>query len=73
MPPLAHCYLGDDITDDDALAALSSGGFTVDRPPDIAAAMAGLHMMLAFTSRTGAVQDFAHMQLGPYVARKENA
>jgi len=42
VQPLLDCYLGDDITDDDAAAALAGAGYAVERPDDIHAAVADL-------------------------------
>jgi carbamoyltransferase len=64
VPPLAHCYLGDDITDDDARAALSTGAFTAERPSGIAAAVAGLLAQGEIVARCAGRMEFGARALG---------
>src|SRR6266851_6341016 len=64
VPPLPHCYLGDDITDEEAHAALSGGPFTVERPRDVTAAVAELLAQGEVVARCAGRLEFGARALG---------
>jgi carbamoyltransferase len=64
IAPLAHCYLGDDITSDEAHAALSSAGLPIDRPSDIAAHVASLLAQGQVVARCAGRMEFGARALG---------
>src|SRR6266851_2285032 len=64
VPPLPHCYLGDDITDEEAHAALSGGPFTVERPRDVTAAVAELLAQGEIVARCAGRMEFGARALG---------
>ncbi len=64
VPPLAHCFLGDDISDDEARSALSTGEFTAQRPSDITAAVAGLLAQGEIVARCAGRMEFGARALG---------
>jgi carbamoyltransferase len=64
VPPLADCYLGDDISADDALAAVSGEAFRVERPADIAGAIAELLAAGEIVARCAGRMEFGARALG---------
>jgi hypothetical protein len=64
VPPLADCYLGDDITDVDAAAALCGAAYTVERPGDIDDAVAALLADGQIVARCAGRMEFGARALG---------
>lgn len=62
--PLAHCYLGDDITADEVLAAISGRGLLTERPADMADAVAGLLARGEIVARCAGRMEFGARALG---------
>jgi carbamoyltransferase len=64
VQPLTNCYLGDDITDDEAQAALGDAGLAVERPADIASAVAELLVRGEVVARAAERMEFGARALG---------
>ena len=64
VEPLADCYLGDDITDDQASAALAGSGYRIELPADIDAAVADLLANAQVVARAAGRMEFGARALG---------
>lgn len=64
VQPLADCYLGDDITDQEAHTALAGTSYTVERPDDIATAVAKLLAEGQIVARCAGRMEFGARALG---------
>jgi carbamoyltransferase len=64
IQPLADCYLGDDITDEDATAAIANSGYLIERPDDIDTAVAGLLADGHIVARCAGRMEFGARALG---------
>ena len=64
VPPLPHCYLGDDITSHDARAALDGTGLIIEQPADITAAVAGQLAAGEIVARCAGPMEFGARALG---------
>jgi|ADGO01.1.fsa_nt_gi Predicted carbamoyl transferase, NodU family len=62
--PLTDCYLGDDITDQDASDALAGTGYAIERPTDIDAAVARLLADGKIVARCSGRMEFGARALG---------
>ena len=64
VSPLTDCYLGDDITGDDAQAALRATAFSFHRPANIADEVAGLLARGEIVARSAGRMEFGARALG---------
>jgi carbamoyltransferase len=64
VPPLTHCYLGDDITEADARAALEGEQLTISRPADITASVAEILADGEVVARCAGRMEFGARALG---------
>lgn len=64
VEPLADCYLGDDITDHQAHAALAGSGYHIERPTDIDTAVADLLANAQPVARAAGRMEFGARALG---------
>jgi carbamoyltransferase len=63
VEPLADCFLGDDISDEEASAALAGAGYAVDRPLDVDA-VAALLARREIVARAAGRMEFGARALG---------
>ncbi|WP_432982982.1 carbamoyltransferase C-terminal domain-containing protein [Dactylosporangium sp. CA-233914] len=64
VAPLASCYLGDDITDDAALAAVTGTGLHITRPSDVHQAVAQLLARGVIVARCAGRMEYGARALG---------
>jgi carbamoyltransferase len=64
VEPLTDCYLGDDITDEQAHAALAGSGYHIERPTDIDTAVADLLANAQVVARAAGRMEFGARALG---------
>jgi carbamoyltransferase len=64
VPPLRHCYLGDDVTEAHAEQALRASGYPFDRPADVASAVADFLAAGQPVARCAGPMEFGARALG---------
>jgi carbamoyltransferase len=64
LQPLADCYLGDDITDQQATTALAGSGYLIERPADVDGAVAELLANGQIVARAAGRMEFGARALG---------